>query len=263
MEDISKTVIKPNLCNYGHSSTGLTTDPEVVAAIIDYIRQKNESSNITIVESDATATRADFAFKSLGYETLAKEKQVELVNLSNEKTVTINLNGLFFKKFRLPKIMADADFFVSVPKLRTHEFFLIRISCALKNQFGCNPIQKKSRFHPQLSNVITDLNNVMKPDLFVVDGIYARSFIPSKLNLIMAGNDPVAIDCIAAKIMGFNPQKVDHIVCAAKNGLGNMDRIKLVGEDPNVFEKLFPSFGFNNIIKAFILKMGTKLSRIF
>jgi uncharacterized protein (DUF362 family) len=76
-EEIKKIVIKPNLCHYYSPDTGITTDPRVVAAIIDYIRDNvNNEAEIVIGEADATEMKADVAFKLLSFDRLSKEKKL-------------------------------------------------------------------------------------------------------------------------------------------------------------------------------------------
>ena len=82
-KSIKQVAIKPNLAYYWDASTGYTTDPRIVAALIDWIRDEiGENVRIKIVEADATAMRTHLAFQTLGYTKLAESKKVELFNLS-------------------------------------------------------------------------------------------------------------------------------------------------------------------------------------
>ena len=82
--NLHRVVLKVNLRYYWDSSTGETTDPRIVSAIIDSIRGRFGSNvEILIAEADASAMRVKHAFRMLGYEKLAGEKSVQLVNLSN------------------------------------------------------------------------------------------------------------------------------------------------------------------------------------
>ena len=82
---IQKIVIKPNMCYYWDYSTGYTTDPKFVAALINVIREQTSPNvDISIVESDASAMKCRYAFPLLGYEKLAKELNVNLINLSED-----------------------------------------------------------------------------------------------------------------------------------------------------------------------------------
>jgi uncharacterized protein (DUF362 family) len=226
-----KISIKVNLCYYWDYSTGMTTDRRIVSSTIDYIRQRwNEDATINLIESDASAVRMKYAFRMLRYEELAAKKGVNLCNLSNEPSQRITVSsGNHSYVFRVPQTISSSDLFISIPKLKYHTTTLL--SCALKNQFGCNPIWKKVRYHPRLNEVIVGLNKIMKPHVILVDGAIVYSDCPHKLGLVLAGTNPLSVDFIAAKIMGLNPYKVGHIDLAMKERIGEVEDIVILGED--------------------------------
>jgi len=70
---VESVAIKPNLCYYWDSATGYTTDPRIVAGIIDWVREKyGEDIRIRVAEADASAMRTKYAFPILGDERLAE-----------------------------------------------------------------------------------------------------------------------------------------------------------------------------------------------
>jgi len=76
-----------------------------------------------------------------------------------------------------------------------------------------------------LNEIITDVNQVMRPDFCFVDGIISLggpqgpSFgIPIASEVIVTGKDPVAVDAVCAKIMGLNPMFISHIRKARAQG---------------------------------------------
>jgi uncharacterized protein (DUF362 family) len=221
----SSVVIKPNLCAIKSPETGTTTDVRVIEAIAEYLKCEFGVNDISIVESDGTQVLADLAFKLLGYEKLSS-KEVRLVNLSKSPFLTKEFpRNSFLKRVKVPRIMEEADFFISVPKIKTHADCLL--SCALKNQYGCNPYWRKSVYHKHLHESIVDLNHVFRPDFIVVDGIVAMEGckgptdgIPVKMNTLLFGRDPVAVDHLVARIMGINPGRVGYITAAEKRGIG-------------------------------------------
>jgi len=231
--NISKIAIKPNLCYYFDYSTGETTDSLLIGALIDYIRDHvNSNVQIFIVESDATAMSTKYVFKVLGYEKLAKEKNVGLVNLSKTPFREVEVNGYYFKTFKKPIIFDDVDFYINVPKIKLHP--LTKISCALKNQFGCNPISYKVQYHPHLNEVIADINSILRPSINIADGIIIkREDGPFKYNIIAASIDPVALDSMVATFAQYNPKTVKHLVLSSKLGIGTLSP-KIVGEKINV-----------------------------
>lgn len=237
---IRTVTIKVNLCYYWNAATGHTTDPLLVTAIVDYVRERcGNDIDIKVVEADATAMRTKYAFLILGYEKWAKEKNVELFNLSNdaltEKEVQVNDRTI---KFKIPMTLMKSDLFINIPKLKTHT--LTRITCALKNIFGCIGSHRKVVYHPFLNETIVGVNKILHPHLTIVDGLYALSRFPVKLNLIMASVDPFSIDWIASQIMGYNPSKIGFLKVALKEKLGDPDSILTLGESLNTFRKIFP-----------------------
>jgi uncharacterized protein (DUF362 family) len=238
--DIKKVVIKPNLYYYRDFTTGETTDPSFIVDLVELIRDKaSEKVAISIVESDASAMKCKYVFRMLGYEKTFKDyENVELVNLSEDegKEVKVNAKGQSFD-FVLPRTIAEADLRINVPKIKYME--PNKISCALKNIYGCNPVAKKFQYHTKLDEAIVGLNKIMKFDLAILDGIIVSGTAPRKLNLVMCSRDPVSFDAVASKIAGVNPKSVGHVVLAQREGLGKMS-FALKGVAPSVFEKTFP-----------------------
>ncbi len=91
---VDKIVIKPNMCYYYHPSTGEVTDPRFVSALIDILRVIFPSNPaISVVESDASAMKCRYVFKMLRYDELAREKNVRLVNLCEEKVKQVEVGN--------------------------------------------------------------------------------------------------------------------------------------------------------------------------
>ena len=253
---IQNIVIKPNMCYYWDYSTGQTTDPKFVAALIDVIRDKiSPDVNISIVESDASAMKCKHAFKILGYEKMARNHNVRLVNLSEDKSerVEVSAGGQSFR-FIVPQTIQNADLRINVPKIKY--LAQTKISCALKNVFGCNPYPNKFKYHHKLDEAIVALNKAMKFDLCILDGIIVSGSRPRKLNLVMASRDPVALDAAAAKIAGVNPKSVRHIKLANKEGIGITSFIPK-GTDPKFFEKLYPTKRLTDNVLSSAYKFAT------
>lgn len=238
-EDNNNIVIKPNMCYYWDYSTGQTTDPRFVATLIEIIREKTSSeANISIVESDASAMKCKHTFKFLGYEKIAKQYGVKLVNLSEVEAepAKVKVRNQNFK-FMVPKIVKNADLRINIPKIKY--LGLSKISCALKNLFGCNPYPQKFKYHSKLSETIVALNKILMFDLCIVDGIIVSGIQTRKLGLVMAGQDHVAIDAAASQIAGINPNSVRHIMLAASEGIGSPYYIPK-GMNPHYFERKYP-----------------------
>jgi uncharacterized protein (DUF362 family) len=262
-EGIQTVVIKPNLCYYWDYSTGQTTDPMFVAALIDLLREKiSKNIDIAIVESDASAMKCKYAFTMLGYEKLSRECEVKLVNLSEEECKAREIT-VGTEKFQLtvPRIIEEADLKINIPKIKfTMEE--IKVTCALKNIFGCNPFPKKYTYHPKLTKTIVALNKAMPFDLCIIDGNIVSGIQPQKLGLVMASKDPVAIDVAAAKVAGVNPKKMKYLQLAAREGLGSTVFIEK-GMPLAYFKEKYPKKGLQKKFmgKAFGLVVKLKLGK--
>lgn len=241
---VRSVAIKANLCYYWNAATGYTTDPRVVAGIIDCIRERyGMNTHIRVVEADATAMRTKHAFLMLGYEKLAKEKNVELFNLSNdgvnEKKIRVDGREI---RFKIPQSLLKTDLFINVPKLKTMR--ATHITCALKNIFGCIASPRKIVYHPFLNEAIVGINKLLHPHLTIVDGLIALGRFPAKLELIMASVDPFSIDWIASQIMGYNPWRIGFLKVAINEKLGNPEGIQTSGESMIMFKNAFPKENF-------------------
>ena len=263
--NIKNIVIKPNMCYYWDCSTGQTTDPRYIGALIDIIRQQTSpGTKISIVEADASAMKCKYAFKFLGYEKLAREYDVGLVNLSEEESdpMLVTVDGQRFR-FMVPRIIRNADLRLNVTSIK-YSLDSVKMTSALKNIFGCNPYPKKYRLHPKLNEAIVALNKAMKFDLCLIDSNIAAGGYVRKLGLAMASKDPVAVDTIGAKIMGINPSRLRYLKLAINEGLGSSDVI-CRGVPIEYFRERYPRKTARKKVmhKAYtmitLLKLGRKL----
>jgi len=241
---VKTVVIKPNLNYYWEPATGCTTDPRVVAALIDFVRERyGKDLSIRVAEADASAMRTKHVFKMLRYEELAEEKKVELINLSKDaltrEKVTVGGHDM---EFDVPKSLVEADLFINVPKPKIMR--ATKMTCAMKNIFGCIAAPRKIAYHAFLNEAIVGINKLLKPNLTIVDGLVALGRFPVKLGLIMAGSDAFSVDWVAAQIMGYNPRSVRFLKIAMREKLGEEQGISVVGEPLKGFRKKFPRESF-------------------
>lgn len=222
ISDSDNLVIKPNLCDFRPAWEGGTTDPRIVEAFIKIIREK-ANPKITIVESDHAVATADEEFERMGYKEMAERLGVGLVNLSRDKRYEVALEGHYFETLNTTETLLKATKIISVAKLKTHA--QQKITCNMKNLFGLLPEKYKAKYHPFMSEVLADLSEFYKP-FCIVDGIIGMEGSgPSdgyrkEVGVIIVGNNPVATDAVAAKVMGFNPKGVPNLRYAEKKGAG-------------------------------------------
>jgi uncharacterized protein (DUF362 family) len=229
----SKVLIKVNFICENTWDTGATTDPIVVEAII--LKLKEMPVKIYAVESDASITNADKAFEATGMKEMCIRNGVEWLNLRHVKEkVKLKIpDGETLKDITVPQLVTESAV-ISAAKLKTHT--ATTVTLGMKNMFGMLPDKFKMKYHARgISGVIVDINSVLKPTLTVVDafvGMEGHGPVdgdPVKMDLIIAGTDPVATDATCAKIMGLDPTQIKHIRRAAEKGIGKMDA-EVVGE---------------------------------
>jgi len=266
-EKIRKIAIKVNLCYYWDYSTGHTSDLRTLSYIISYIREKiNPNVEIYLVEADASAMKTKHAFTMLGVEKLANDINVKLYNLSlpddREKTIV----KVKRKKIEITysKKLNDMDYIINVAKLKYHR--QTGITCALKNVFGAISYPRKFKYHQEktLHHAIAAANMVIKPDLHIVDGFIALGKYPKKLNVIIGGDNPVNVDMIASKIIGYSPRRIKHIRYSKKLIRKNKEKPVFINCNLKTLKNEFPrvSWGISNLvwdIQLLLVKIYAKL----
>jgi uncharacterized protein (DUF362 family) len=133
----------------------------------------------------------------------------------------------------------------------------------LKNIFGAISKPRKFSYHDRISDVIVGVNKILKSDLVVVDGIIAKGSYTKKLGVVLAGNDALATDFVAARVMGFNPKRLPYLSLAAKEQIGKAHNIDLVEEDVTLAEvkKNFPHY--NHFVHTISWSLQLKMLRIY
>jgi uncharacterized protein (DUF362 family) len=151
----STVLIKVNFITVKTWDTGATTDPMVVEAIIE--RLKNLNVKIYVVESDATFTSVDKAFEATGMREMAQRNGVECLNLRHVKDrVKIDVpHGETLNSVTVPRIVTESAI-VSAAKLKTH--MATKVTLGMKNMFGLLPDKLKAKYHAKgISKVIVVL----------------------------------------------------------------------------------------------------------
>ena len=155
------------------------------------------------------------------------------------------LNQVYPEGFHIPRRLIGENI-VHLPTVKTHVF--TTTTGAMKNAFGGLLNERRHWTHPVIHETLVDLLMIQKkihPGVFaVMDGTFAgdgpgpRCMIPFVKNVILAGADQVAIDAVAAKMMGMDPLSIKYIRLAHDRGLGCGDprRIQIVG-DPAAAEE--------------------------
>jgi uncharacterized protein (DUF362 family) len=150
------------------------------------------------------------------------------------------LHTIFPRGLCIPKRLIGSSV-IHLPTMKTHVF--TTMTGAMKNAFGGLINEKRHWTHSVIHETLVDLLTIQKeihPGIFAVmdatvagDGPGPRCMRPHVKNYILASGDCVAIDAVAAKMMGFDPLSIKFIRLAHEKGLGcgDLKSIEIVGED--------------------------------
>ena len=143
------------------------------------------------------------------------------------KANMLALDKVYPEGIRIPKRLMGSNI-IHLPTMKTHVF--TQMTGAMKNAFGGLLFEKRHWTHSVIHETLVDLLAIQKeihPGLFaVMDGTFAgdgpgpRCMVPQVKNYILASGDMVAIDAVAAKMMGFDPLSIKFIRLAHEQGLG-------------------------------------------
>jgi len=152
----------------------------------------------------------------------------------------ICLNDVYPQGFMIPKRFLGENI-IHLPTVKTHVF--TTMTGAMKNAFGGLLNEKRHWTHPVIHETLVDLLTIQKKihsGVFaVMDGTFAgdgpgpRCMVPHVKNILLASADQVAIDAVAARLMGFDPlADIKFIRLAHERGLGCGDprEIEIVGD---------------------------------
>ncbi len=235
-EDYGRALIKVNFITSKTYETGVPTDPLMVEGLIH--KAQEVFDQVLVVESDASMTNAEKACEVTGMKEVCDRNKVAFLNLRREKDkVKLEIpDSETLSTIKVPRIVVDSAI-INAAKLKTHS--VTTVSLGMKNMFGLLPDKMKFKYHfRNISKVVVDINNVLRPNFTIIDGFYGlegpgpTSGTPVKTNLLIAGKDVVATDATACRVMGIDPAKVYHIKRAWEKGFGEIDkaRIEVVGE---------------------------------
>ena len=243
-EDIA-TLLKINI-SWQHYYPACSTAPWQLEGVIRALREDGyqqliPTHNGTVV---VDAREGEVANK---HRTVQERYGLESVHLESvnwvpyrPKAKMMVLDRVYSEGLQIPEMLIGKNI-VHLPTMKTHVF--TTITGAMKNAFGGLLNYKRHWTHSVIHETLVDLLKIQKeihPGIFAVtdgtfsgDGPGPRAMRWHTKNVILASADQVAIDAVAARMMGFDPMDIGFIRLAHDAGLGcgDVDRIEVVGED--------------------------------
>lgn len=223
-----KILLKPNLLKKAEVEKAVITHPVVVGAFARILREEGYE-NIVLADSCGHGTTKQ-VIQGTGMDTYLEKYQIPAIDYTKGVHVE-NPDGVQAKEFILPKELLEADCVISLSKMKTHA--LERITGAVKNSYGFIYGKNKAIGHTKypsadsFARMLIDLNQYVKPRLYIMDGITAMegngpgSGDPTAMNVILMSTDPVALDSVFARLVYLKPEMVPTNYHGEKMGLGN------------------------------------------
>ena len=243
-------VIKPNAGHYYGPDTSANTNPAVVSAVIQKMKEARPKE-IIVAEASAISCDTNECLEVSGIRKAAEEAGADrIIDIKRDKdliSIPIRDARSAMNRVLLPRFLLEADHLINLPIFKTHVSMVF--SCALKNMKGVVQDKIHHQMHEtDLATAMMDLWSVVKADLTIADlirpgeGFGPHTIIPTDFNCIVAGKDPVAVDATACRMVGLDVDKVSYFVPAHERGLGNSEEelIEIRGKTiEQVYRKLW------------------------
>jgi uncharacterized protein (DUF362 family) len=251
-----RILLKPNLVEFDPSGV-INTHPAVIEAAIDSFKNLG-AREVIVAEGPGHRRDTEYLLQASGLYDVVREHRVRYVDLNSDDVRATRLRSRFtpLQNLYLPETLFNADILVSMPKLKTHHWAGVTLS--LKNMFGVVPGAvygwPKNVLHwAGIHGSILDINSSLPiPQFAIVDGIVGMEGNgplqgeAKRIGVLLFGNDLVAVDATAARLMKIEPRRIKYLEMAGKF-LGNLayDKVEQIGEHLEIFQQDF------RVIEAF------------
>ncbi|MGQ9859943.1 MAG: DUF362 domain-containing protein [Thermodesulfobacteriota bacterium] len=273
----AKVFIKPNVVFWTRfvpfPKWGVITTSRVVEDVVLLLKERG-IDDITLGEGTVTRPgdheTAAHAFETLGYNTLGKRYGVKVINVLERPFRKVDLGAGVILNYN--QDILESDFVVNIPVLKTHAQAVV--SLGIKNLKGLIDINSRKKCHgadpvKDLHYMIARLANKIPRSLTILDGIYTNERGPSfdgrirRTNVLVASPDVLSADMVGARVLGYEPKEVPHLVHAASDRGRSLDLsdVEVVGESLDaVASKHEWSFPYteDNSLPLSMAKMGIK-----
>jgi len=218
------------------------THVDAMRGLLKFLRESYQD-RITIGES--TLGSAHEGFKRFGYPDLVKEFGVELTDLNEGSWVLVDLydSALKLMKLHYSRQLIESDYRIVIGPSKTHDTVGVTLSIKNLAMGGLSfPHGDKARMHqgyPVINLNLYLLNRLCPPHLSIIDGFTGmegegpESGNPVDWGTAFASVDPVAADCLAAQLMGFNLSDIGYLTYCQEKGLGvgEIREMEILGEN--------------------------------
>lgn len=281
-----RVLLKANLLAPVSPEEGVTTHPAIVQAVGELVK---EAGGIPFVADSPgyifaggqrlEAGRKCRAVNACGMWEVSRELGIEATQFEAQENPYLEIEvpgGAVLDKIYAARLALEADAIVTLPKLKTHASTWF--TGAIKNMFGAVATRTRKQAHrlatyEAFSASLVDIYSVFHPKLrlALMDGITGmegegpRHGKLRHAGVVLASSDPVALDAVASKVIGFDAEEILTTRLAAERGLGVADlaaidvRGRSIAEVAIDFEK--PS-GRRISLPPLVMKLADRLIKV-
>jgi uncharacterized protein (DUF362 family)/NAD-dependent dihydropyrimidine dehydrogenase PreA subunit len=232
-----RVLLKPNLLKPIEPERGITTHPSVIQAVAEMVLEAG--GVVWIGDSPGgPSEQGAQAMHQCGVMTAAEVVGAQIVPF--DKPVWKRLSGV---DYFVASPALEADLVIDLPKLKTH--ILTLYTGGVKNLFGTITGTRKRELHlyapgvKAFGSVLVDVLELIQPALTIMDGVLGlhgegpgMGGTPHLYGCLAAATDPVALDAVVSRAMGYRAGEVLHLDQAHDRGLGlsDPDQVRIVGD---------------------------------
>jgi uncharacterized protein (DUF362 family) len=237
-------IVKPNFVAAAPAEHAATTHPAVIAAVARIVIEAG-ARRVRIADTPAFGSAKRAArLLNLPQHLGALDVDVEICDMLLPRAVRGDLENGRFPKLFVAQDILDCDLVLNLPKIKAHAQMVF--TGAVKNLFGCIPGRRKALMHCQVGNsravfgrMLVDVASVVQPAIHIADGVVAmegqgpRKGHPRPWGWILASWNPFALDYVASRSLGYEPEEVPTLAAAADMGVfdADADQVELLGAD--------------------------------
>jgi uncharacterized protein (DUF362 family) len=220
-----RILLKPNLVETAEGHAHINTHPAVVVGAAEAFRQLGAAS-VVVAEAQGHRRDSRLVLDESGMGEALSRAGLDFVDMNHDDVEDRANAGAWtsMKRLYFSRTLLDADWIVSMPKLKTHHW--AGVTCSMKNLFGVMPgivygWPKNVLHYHGIPESILDINATVQPQLAIVDGIVGMEGdgpimgTPRRAGCIIIGRNPTAVDATAVRVMDLNPYAIPYLAAAS------------------------------------------------
>jgi uncharacterized protein (DUF362 family)/Pyruvate/2-oxoacid:ferredoxin oxidoreductase delta subunit len=213
-----RVLLKTNILTASEPKDHVVTHPTVVGAVAKEVLKIGGIPYIGDSPSGQfTKRRLEKVYKKSGLKKIADELGIELNYDTAYKNIQVP-NGKKLRKVSICNFVLDADKIIALPKIKTHS--LMMLTLATKIMYGAVPGLTKVRYHSKyirrkaFAEMLIDVLSITLPDIIIMDGIIGMQGNgpaggdPADLGILLASDNPFAMDLSICKILDIEPMGI-------------------------------------------------------